>query len=286
MNRLRFASAVALSLTLLMLCCSLPSCSPGTGESPADLQWDYAEPGTWQYRFEQRSSSNTITSLQQEGAGAVADTAQYRSRAAGDLMVRSLGEGRGRWSIEGLVLSAVNLNPVQGAPADSNSQEIPPIRSAERDARGFLLDPSAEEEALFPYLFPMPSRALAKGESVTDSLAMPMPALGSATPLTGLRTITHRGTERKDGVDCVRFDVAYEVVATDLPPEFEGRYTLSRQGQGTGWFAFGEGRYQATDIRLKSTVNFDAGPGVGQMRIESEDHFSVQYREGSHQDAP
>jgi hypothetical protein len=263
---------------LVLWAIGLPSCSPGTGEAPADLHWDYAEKGTWEYRFHQESSSNTITTLQPVGSGPMQDTARYRSQASGDLIVRSFGEGRGRWSIEGLVLSAVNLNPIQGTPADSGRQEIPPIRSADRNDRGFLIDPDADEEALFPYLFPLPSEPLAEGESLTDSLAMPMPALASTRPLTGLRTMTHAGTERKDGVPCVRLEIAFSVVATDLPPEMEGRYTLNREGKGTAWFAFEEGRFQASETVLSSVVDFDAGPGIGTMRIESSDRFQVDYR--------
>jgi hypothetical protein len=269
MNRL-FRAALPAALGLLS------ACGP-SAEGHDALAWALDDAAVWRYAYAQRASSRTYTTLATGPGGAPQyDTSAYRTQAEGTLLVATEGDGRASWSLEDVVLTAVNLG-ADGVPVDSGSQPIPPMTSAVRDARGFLLEAMTEEEALFPYLFPLPSVDLEPGASITDSIALPMPALGVPLPLTGRRTITHAGTEERGGAACIRLEVAYTVEATDLPPEFQGNYVMTRTGSGTGWFNRQEGRYEESDVRLSSTVAFDAGPGIGTMRVESTDRFTVVF---------
>jgi len=255
---------------------TLAACSP-SAEGPVDLRWDYSAEQTWTYAFSQHSTSLSTTTLMTEDDEPFTDTTRYQTRAKGDLLVVSHGDGTASWTIEGLQLTAVDLDPSSGTPLDSGTQDIPPLQSADRDDAGFLVDEQTDENVLFAYLFSLPVVSLSRGETIIDSVALPMPALGVPLPLRSVRSIRFAGMEKRQGIHCAKLQTTFTVRASDLPPEFQDAYKLSRTGQAVGWFDLEAGHYVESEVTLSSTVDFDAGPAVGRMQVDSEDRFTVRF---------
>ncbi len=246
---------------------------------PQLLRWDFAESGTRNYRFSQTSESTSQMSMMSPEGMPMADTSRYRTVAKGDLRIVASGGGKANMLLEGLGITAYQLDLVSGAPMDSMKEELEPITVENMGENGKPDSTDQLSQQLFDYLFTLPTIELAPGQSEETDLRIPFNTMGMPLMVGGKSKLTFTEVTKHQGRICAKLDTELLIDQLEIQEGMEGEYAFRRQGTSTFYFDLEKREFVSGVVTIKGNILLDAGPSFGRMSVESEDSFTLELAE-------
>lgn len=211
------------------------------------LHWRFNAKRDYRYKFQQTSAGR----VQRFGSEGETDT---KSTAAGDLIVRSQGDGSAR-----LVLENVKVQTSFGVGKEARdlSQDQPTAVLGAMREDGTVESSAPAQQALVKLLFPLPPRTLGVGDSVDLPIDIPFNAMGSALPAKGRTRLTNAGWVLLGKRLCIEFrgDTTFDELS--VPEEIAGKYRFAMMARSAFFFDPTEQRFVRGVIAISTLVDAD-----------------------------
>lgn len=211
------------------------------------FKWKFSEKRDYRYRYEQTSTGRM------HGSGAESETSTKTS-AAGDLVVRSNGDGTARLVLEN-VKAKSSLDG--GESGHEFSQDLPTAVLAGLRDDGTVESAASSQQALVRLLFPLPAKPLKVGESADLPIEIPFSAMGSSFPAKGALHLTNVGWVMLGKRLCVELRGETTFQDLRLPEEIAGKYQFGMRAVSVFFFDPAEQRFIRGVIATSSMTSAD-----------------------------
>ena len=246
----------------------LASCGNGnsnTGNS--NFKWDFSKQRKFVYTF-----SQTVNAVNTMGKGA--PTNKTFMTGMGHLNVRVKENHMADLSLTDVDMRMVRYDE-NGVPSDTIKQKIPANVVQDMKPDGSL--GGTHTNIMFDLIFPLPNKALEKGDSDIVLVQMPFNANGSRLFSKGHNKLTYIKQEEAEGIKCVVLNGEIDISKLDVPEELKGTYGCVVTGNATYYFDLVHGFYVGADIFMITEIEIDneneAQGGLGMFVKMKSDHL-------------
>ncbi len=215
--------------------------------SPPTFALDFSTVHTYRYFYEQMLENHIITPENNSESS-------FTSSSYGDLMVYSEPDHTAQLRFEKIRMQSTKT--INGKPLNA-SEKLPPTWIGNLNQAGDIYEAVPGQGPLMALLFPIPSKALAVGESVETPVELDLPVMGTTYAAKGVRRITCTGYVTVVRRVCAKLEQTIELSAVDD----DTHQRVAAFGRSVSFFALSEGRFarSAAVITLNMT---DPAPSV------------------------
>ena len=239
---------LALTILSLVKCGTQNSTLDSSASKGPLFEWNFSEQRKFIYTFEQDVVNEMGISI---------DSPKDKSKLRGDglMTVRVKEDSLADLSLLDLKISMQTINE-DGTESEPTTQNSPPIVVQDMSPAGKFK--SANPNALFEMLIPLPKKDLKEGETYELPMQFPFNAGGSSLYIKGHNSLTFSGYKTIRDRKCAVLNGVLDISKLDIPEELKGQYSGSVTGETTYYFDLENGFYVGADVLMVMDVFIDS----------------------------
>ena len=217
------------------------------------MRWDFSADKIYSYNLKQKTVMQMTSSMVPENV----PTDETTMEANVLLQIKSQANGTAR-----IVLEDLKTDMQDSSGGMKMQNRSPSVIQGFREDSSFKED-SASNQIGLGFLFTLPPRPMAQGETIEIPVKLPFNAMGSVLEVQGSVVLRLVRYVTINNHTCAQFESDIDVSKIDIPPEVQGKYSVFFRGKATSFFDVQERRFVSSTVAMLSHIMAEkAAPDV------------------------
>lgn len=232
---------------------------------PPQMRWDFSGDRIYSYKLNQKVIMQMTSNILRQNT----PNDETTMNTSGSLQIKSQQNGTARIVFEDLKadMQDSKAESTNGMKMQNTSTSV---------IQGFNEDSTFKENALsgqigLGFLFTLPPRPIAQGETAEIPVKLPFSAMGSVLEVQGTVALRLVRYVTINNHTCVQLDSDIDISKIDVPPEVKGKHEMFVRGKATSFFDVQERQFVKASVAMVNYIMSESPTPQVQTSDESAD---------------